>query len=265
MSTPTGPNWYDLLDVDHDAADTEIRAAWKAAIADLDPTDRRFRVYNQAAEVLLDPATRTAYDAELAAAQPAEEPEPTPPASDETGAPPEPRPADDGPTARRWVPAGWLLAGLAVLTALMVAALVYFWTQPSDTSVEESTRAAQSAAERAVVPVLSYDASTLEDDQAEARTFLTSDYRSEYDKLFEVIKQNAPSTGTKVEAEVVASGIVRSGSESDRVEILLFVNRPTTNKAQSQPVVYKDQVTLTMENVDGDWLVDDMVTSPVAP
>ena len=105
MSTPTGPNWYDLLDVDHDASDTEIRAAWKAAIADLDPTDRRFRVYNQAAEVLLDPARRAAYDAELAAAQRAEEPEPTPPVSDEPGSPPEPRPTDDGPTARRWVPA----------------------------------------------------------------------------------------------------------------------------------------------------------------
>ncbi len=113
-----------------------------------------------------------------------------------------------------------------------MAAVVYLWTQPSDTSVDESTRAAQSAAERAVVPVLSYDASTLEDDQAEARAFLTSDYRSEYDKLFEVIKQNAPSTETKVDVEVVASGVVRSGSESDRVEILLFVNRPTTNKAQ---------------------------------
>ena len=59
---------YDLLDVDRDATADEIRAAWKAAIADLDPSDRRFRAYNQAAEVLLDPERRAAYDAELAAA-----------------------------------------------------------------------------------------------------------------------------------------------------------------------------------------------------
>ena len=51
------PSLYDLLDVDRDASDAEIRAAWKAAIADLDPTDRRFRAYNQAAEVLLDPSS----------------------------------------------------------------------------------------------------------------------------------------------------------------------------------------------------------------
>ena len=61
---------------------------------------------------------------------------------------------------------------------------------------------------------------------------------------------------------MVASGIVRSGE--DRVEVLLFVDRPTTNKQQSEPVVYKDQVRVTMELVDGDWLIDDMETSPVA-
>ena len=60
-----GPSWYDLLGVEQDASADEIRSAWRAAIADLDPSDRRFRSYNQAAEVLLDPASRAAYDAGL--------------------------------------------------------------------------------------------------------------------------------------------------------------------------------------------------------
>ncbi|MGY0388765.1 J domain-containing protein [Nocardioides sp. WG-D5] len=63
----TSPTWYDLLDVEPDAATDDIRAAWKAAIADLDPTDRRFRTLNEAAAVLLDADKRAAYDAELAA------------------------------------------------------------------------------------------------------------------------------------------------------------------------------------------------------
>ena len=58
-------NLYDVLDVDPTSTPEEIRAAWRAAVADLDPTDRRFRVYNQAAEVLLDAARRASYDAEL--------------------------------------------------------------------------------------------------------------------------------------------------------------------------------------------------------
>ena len=60
-------NLYDVLDVSEDATTDEIRAAWKAAIADLDPTDRRFRAYNSAASRLLDGDRRAAYDAERAA------------------------------------------------------------------------------------------------------------------------------------------------------------------------------------------------------
>jgi Mce-associated membrane protein len=89
---------------------------------------------------------------------------------------------------------------------------------------------------------------------------MTADYRAEYAHLFEVVKNNAPRLGTKVTAEVVASGIVRSGD--DRVALLVFVNRPTTNKQLEQPVVYKDQVTVTMQKVGDEWLVDDLVTSP---
>jgi Mce-associated membrane protein len=295
--TPTSsPSLYDLLDVDSTASGTEIRAAWKAAIADLDPSDRRFRAYNQAAEVLLDPDRRAAYDAELTTADD-EAPQPAvveghgpPPAAasvaEQTAPSSEagpgkaglgsrlaglkgrlarPRPAAT-PTstgaARQPVPA-WLLIGLAVLVVALVVGVVYFASQPSDTEIEESTRAAQSAAERAIVPVLSYDAKTLDDDQAAAQAQMTSDYREKYDELFEAIKDNAPRTGTSVSAEVIASGIVRSGE--DRAEILLFVNRPTTNKSRPQPVVFRDQVTVTMQRVGGDWLVDDLTTSPVAP
>jgi Mce-associated membrane protein len=285
------PSLYDLLDVDRDATDAQIRAAWKASIADLDPSDRRFRAYNQAAEVLLDPGKRAAYDAELgadddavpeAAADDDHGPPPaTAPVAGSAGAPTRaglgsrftalkrrlarPTPQQAGASAAtpaRNVPA-WLLIGLAVVVAALIAGVVYFAGQPSDTEVEEATREAQSAAERAVVPVLSYDARTLEEDQAAAQAQMTSDYREEYDKLFEAIKENAPRTRTAVAAEVIASGIVRSGE--DRVEVLLFVNRPTTNKARPEPVIFRDQVTVTMQRVGGDWLVDDLKTSPVAP
>src|SRR3954471_3137552 len=67
MRAATSATWYGVLDVEPGGAAREIRAARGAAVADLDPTDRPFRVYNQAAEVLLDPARRTAYDEQLAA------------------------------------------------------------------------------------------------------------------------------------------------------------------------------------------------------
>jgi Mce-associated membrane protein len=294
------PSLYDLLDVDRDASAAEIRTAWRESIADLDPSDRRFRAYNQAAEVLLDPDKRAAYDAGLEADEESA-PEPVPAAAATEGHPSAPaattaapasrpgtvglgerfaglkqrltgpRTAKPGATAApttatstaRTVPV-WLLVGLAVVVAAMIAGVVYLANQPSDTEVEESTRAAQSAAERAVVPVLSYNAKTLDEDQAAAQAQMTSDYREEYDKLFESIKENAPRTGTVVEAQPpFASGIVRSGE--DRVQVLLFLNRNTTNKARQEPVVFRDQVTVTMQRVGGDWLVDDLQTSPVSP
>ena len=154
----------------------------------------------------------------------------------------------------------WLLAGVAVLTAIAVGACVWVvTTRPWDATVRESTRSAQSAAERAIGPILSYNYKTLDQDQKAAESYLTSGYRTKYAQLFAVIKENAPRTRTVVTTQVADSGVIRSGE--DRVDVLLFVNRPTTNKQTRQPQVYKDQVTARMLKVGNDWLVDCLLTS----
>jgi len=245
------PSWYDVLDVEPTASAYEIRAAWRSGIADLEPGSHRFQTLNQAAEVLLDDQLRAAYDAELAAQAPA-------PAV-EDAVPPA---AEPGSVRARSVPT-WVLGLLGALAALSVAAAIWAWQAGDDTAVEDATSAAQSAAEQAIVPVLSYDYENLEADQKRAASYLTADYRSEYDQLFGVIADNAPSTQTKISVEVIASGIVRSGE--DRVDVLIFIDRPTTNKLTPEPVTYKDQVTVTMQKVGEDWLIDNLVTSPAAP
>lgn len=283
MSPAASPSWYDLLGVDPGAGADEVRAAWKAAIADLDPTDRRFAVYSRAAEVLLDPQRRAAYDAELAAAEPEDEdglepgtesesrlgPVAVPARVDHDG----PEPADDLPVrptateeqpsdarAGRTVPA-WLLAALAVLTAGVLVAVGVIWVKvPSDAAVEQSTRDAEAAAERAVGPILSYDYQHLDEDQQAADSYLTPDYGKKYDDLFQVVRQNATRTKTVVKAQVIASSIVRSGT--DRVEVFLFVDQATTNVKDKTPVVYKNQVRAQMQQVGGQWLVDCLITTP---
>jgi Mce-associated membrane protein len=79
-------NLYDVLDVEETATPEQIRAAWKSAIADLDPGDRRFRAFNDAAGVLLDADKRAAYDAQLAA-QREDEAEPAEPAEESVAEP----------------------------------------------------------------------------------------------------------------------------------------------------------------------------------
>jgi Mce-associated membrane protein len=266
-----GPSWYDVLGVEPTSSEADVRIAWKQAIAELEPSDRRFRLLNQAAEVLLEHDRRAAYDAELLSA----ELDASHRLHEETSGEPEatatvvpggivPGGIVPGWIVPGWIVPGWLLVTVAAIAALVVGACsVLAATAPSDASIADATRAAQASAERAIVPILSYDGSQagdLDADQRAAEAYLTDDYRAEYAKLFEVIKANAPTTRTKVTAEVIASGIVRSGE--NRVSVLVFVNRPTTNKQLKDPVVYKDQVTVTMQKVGDQWLVDDLVTSP---
>lgn len=254
------PTWYDVLDVPRDASTEEIRGAWKIQIADLEPGDRRFDALNRAAKVLLDPGARAAYDAEHPDEPLVEEGRE---AGHETSDP-EPGPVGgrrpSSTSGGEGVPT-WLLAGLGVVAAGLVAATAWMWTAQDDGGDDTAARAAQVAAERAVVPVLSYDHETLEADQQEAQALMTGSYREEYDNLFAVLEENAPRTETTVTASVISSGIVRASG--DRVQVLVFVDRPTTNRLSAEPVVYKDQVTLSMQRVDDDWLVDDLITSPV--
>lgn len=243
MSTST-PSWYDVLGVAPDAPADEVRAAWRSAIADLDPTEPRFGVLNRAAEVLLDPERRAAYDAELVPPEP-----PTGPAVV----------VETPERERRGVP-GWLLVGVGLVALLLAgAAAVLAVTVPSDQSVDQASGAARAAAERAIVPILSYDAAHLDQSKAAAEGYLTGAYRREYAKLFDgVIAANAPSTGTVVQADLVRSGVVRA--DDDRVQVFLLVDQSRTNKAEREPVRYKNWVTVTMENVDGDWLVSALDT-----
>lgn len=235
------PSWYDLLDVDRCASAEEIRRAWKSAIADLEPTDRRFRTFNDAAGVLLDPARRAEYDATLEM---------------EPDVAPAPDPADHDPPARAdgGVPL-WLLGVLGLLALALVVITTYAFTRPEP--VDESR--AQAAAEAAVGPVLSYDYRTLEEDAAAAKSYMTPDFQERYDEAFTLLQENATRTKTVVSVEpVLASGIVRSGPT--RVDVLLFVNRPTKNVQRSE--IFRDQVTMQMKLIDGEWLVDGLVTTP---
>lgn len=272
-----GPSWYDLLGVDQDASTEEIRAAWRAAIADLDPSDRRFRSYNQAAEVLLDPASRSAYDDALRPGETAPASPPVPSADTRVSLEkPEPLADEVLPSTpvrlpRRRLPLvpAWALVVLAVLAGLSLTVAVVAGvrapepvTDKGGMLVEESAEQARAAAVRAIVPVLSYDYRRLDEDAAAARSYMTSAYQDDkYDPLFSLIQDNAPGTQTVVGAQVVDSAVVRTGR--GRVDVLIFVDRPTTNKQVSEPVVYKDQVTVTMVRVDGQWLVDDLQTTPI--
>ncbi len=65
-ATPT-PTWYDVLGVSRGASPEEIKAAWRSATDKFEPGSGsgQFRMFSEAADVLLDPERRAAYDASL--------------------------------------------------------------------------------------------------------------------------------------------------------------------------------------------------------
>ncbi len=145
----------------------------------------------------------------------------------------------------------------------MVAAAGYLVTQPSDDAIADATSDAQGAAERAATTILAYDYRHLDEDQKAAGALMTPAYQKKYDELFDGDQaENAADGEAIVTADVVASGIVRSGA--DRVQVLVFVNRPTLRADKTEPTVFRDQVVMTMEKSGDDWLVDDMDTNQLA-
>jgi Mce-associated membrane protein len=269
------PSWYDVLGVEETATSDEIRAAWQESIVGLDPTDRRFKQRNRAAEVLLDPDRRAAHDADLAAQEVDEDAaEPDVPARSDD------EPDDDPVTlaktddadeavdvaAPRRRPGPRTAVVLAVVATLLLVATVLSLVLggPGQRRLpdEREVAAARKAAETAVGPVLSYDYRDLDASRAAATSFMTPAYAEEYERNFDgYIAPNAPNRKAIVTAEVVASAIVRTGR--DRVDVLVFVNRPTRNADRDE--VSRDQVTLRMVDVDGQWLVSCLTTSSSGP
>jgi Mce-associated membrane protein len=266
------PSLYDLLNVDPSASTEEIRAAWKAAIADLDPTDRRFRAYNQAAETLLDPERRRTYDAELALEEPDEpeseiEAEPEPEAEPEVEPEPEPV-AAAGPEDARTVPLRTLVvAGVLALAA--IAGTVWMWQQPGASgdvdryqARESAAHEAEDVAREAAGPVLSYDYRRLEDDVARATPYFTDDYADKYRGVIDDLAAQAKAGKLVVTAEPIATGIIRSGD--DRAEILVFVDQDSRRGGTANDTL-KMWVTMSLVSEGDGWLVDEMKVDTVLP
>ena len=275
------PNLYDLLNLDQSASTDEIRAAWKAAIADLDPTDRRFRAFNQAAETLLDPARRSAYDAGLASMEPDEVADAAPDVvASRAGAgagaaelEDEGQAADltveDDDREPRLLPL-WAV-GVACVLALVAVVGTIWLSLRVDERVERRERAdareqgaqqAAAVAEEAVAPVLSYDYRQLDDDVATATPYFTDDYADEYRSVIEELGPQAKSAKLVVQGEAIATGIIRSGD--DLAEILVFVNQASSRDGTvNEPL--KMWVTMTMVHEGDSWLIDKMKVDTAVP
>lgn len=288
-------NLYDLLDVDESATSDEIRAAWKAVIADLEPDDRRFRAYNDAAGVLLDDERRAAYDATLAEERAEEEPvddAPAPVASPTSTVSltkePTPAPADDaadGPTAdaaeseptRAASPgprtATLVVAGVAAVLAIALAIWVFTLdgvraeASPQDVAEraavqEEAAESVESAAEQMVAPVLSYNHKTMEADLDRLQGYLTQQMADKQAKAWPELTKEAVAQEVVVEAAATGTALTRVDPDGKRATVVVFIDQYVQKKG-AQPFVLRMWATMSLVRADGSegrWLLDDLCT-----
>lgn len=277
-------SYYDILGVQPDADQHEIKQAWREAADQAEPgsggSSVQFRLVNEAAEVLLDPKRRREYDAELVPAQDRDGDGPTttvlPPKHEQTPAVREERPdpprrgASVAPTTGTeqtksgGVPS-LVLGVLGLLAAVAIGVATYLFVESQQAEAyQEATSQAPAAAERAAVAVLAYDYETLDADRDAASKFLTEDYRAEYTKTFnELVSENASKLKAKVEAEVLASSAMvetETNRDPERIRVLMFVNQTTLSAANPEPQVALNRVQFDMVQVDDAWLVDDITS-----
>ena len=284
----SGPSWYDILGVRRDATPAEVKAAWRDATDKFEPGagSSQFRLFNEAADVLLDPQRRAAYDAELdAQGQQVPVPQPATGAATDTPTParatvpvtggPAAAYADEegteegsaGDTGRRPATTRLVAAvvALGVLAAVAVAAAVVLgYKSHRNSEVQDARDEAPAAAERALESVLSYDYRHLGADEQRAARFLTARYKRQKHfaatyRLLEEGANGAPgpavTTKTVVTAHAVGSAVV--GAEPDLARVLVFVNQ-TSQKAGKDPMVFQNRVVVTLVRIGNAWLIDDL-------
>lgn len=285
MAASSGPSWYEILGVEPSATPAEIKAAWRAATDKFEPGSgaSQFRLFNEAADTLLDPEKRAAYDAGLGMADAPASPAAEKPVAEKPAAPaPAEQPAVETPAPATHVEKPSRLAGvldplarstvaLATTAVLLVAAIVasvVLVLHVNDTVDEAATgpqgerggKAAQAVAEDAMKAALSYDYRHIEVDRQKAGSYVAPSFRKEFLATYDLLTEGpngTPGGAIKLKAvqtvDLKSSGVV--DADAERARILVFLNTETT-KTDAQPQVRAWRIRVTMVNQGGKWLIE---------
>lgn len=147
------------------------------------------------------------------------------------------------------------LIALLITTALMAAVTGFVWYQVREHAATETARQAGLEASRDAARVLfSYDYRTLSKDFSAGQALTTGAFRKQYaDTTARLVTPVATEKKAVVKAEVVTAGVVRA--TPDTVVTIVFVNQVTTSSLTAGPKVDLSRVRMTLDHVQGRWLV----------
>jgi Mce-associated membrane protein len=145
---------------------------------------------------------------------------------------------------------GALTLALAVLTAYL--AVGYHRARARSAAEAEVLAPAKAAAAR----ILSYDYRHIDQDATDTAAVLTGQFHDQYLTVMrQQIVPQAPKQRAVVAAEVLAAGVSGISPNANQASVVVFANQTVSNTATPQPSVAQVRVRLTLDHINGHWLV----------
>jgi len=141
-----------------------------------------------------------------------------------------------------------------IATGLVVASAALAWDGTARLRAEQAGEDAVDVARESIVAILSYRPDSAEEDLATAaRERLTGRFLEDYSQLITtVVVPNAIQKDITASARVPAAAVVSAAA--DRAVLLAYVDQ-TTAVGKESPTQTNSSVRVTMERVDGRWLI----------
>jgi Mce-associated membrane protein len=146
-----------------------------------------------------------------------------------------------------------LCVAVAALDVVLLLRLHDRQSRNDATAATAASVDAVATAKTAVTEILSYDYRTLDKDIATAKNAATGDFLREYSSTASRLLSQAKQLKAVVQASVASMSVV-SASET-RVVVLGFVDQATIKAGDKQTRIDQNRVRLTMQKVEGRWLV----------
>ncbi|MBO0803612.1 MAG: hypothetical protein J2P25_11135 [Nocardiopsaceae bacterium] len=163
-------------------------------------------------------------------------------------------------TAWRWARRASVTVVILVVVVVALAAStgVLFFQWYSAHAADDARVAAMAAAKKKVPTLLSYSYTTFGKNLARAEANTTPKFRDTYGKLMTgKVEPTAKRTKVVTQATVSAASVISAKPGS--ATMLLFLSQQTKTSAKQQPVLNDNAVWVSMRQVNGTWLIDNLV------
>ncbi len=131
------------------------------------------------------------------------------------------------------------------------------WSHHRSAAAETARAEVIGVAPMLVEKLLSYNSDTVDDDLARAAEGAGGSFQDSFTEFgSNSVAPQSKEQGISTKARVVDVGVLSVAA--DRAEVLVFVDQITTSAAQPAPASTSSRVEVTLDRVEGTWLVSAM-------